>query len=242
LPVAPKEVKPAPVLPMSPRSALPAAPKKAKPGPVLPISPALPAAPKTSLPMSPRSALEISQVGVKTALNIEPDAGFQPTLSLPFPSDIELPENLATVSKPANLPSKPSPDRTPKIRIPKISNLAVKPSPKRTSVPKYTEGIALPTTSTVIPMIPITSPSVKTVKQVSVASTPSAEVLANIKNIVVSKLKAERVVKKGKDSAYNVAELKAIAGSLNLTKSGNKKDLIERIKKAILKVNPNAFD
>ena len=210
----------------------------------LPMSPRskveLPSVPK--LPMSPRSTLEISQEGVKTALKIESSAGFQPVLTLPFPSDIIIPVSLSTISRKANLPSKPSPERTSKIRIPKISSSVVKPSPKKSGIPKYTEGIALPTTSTVIPMIPITSPSVKVLKQVSVATTASAEVLENIKRIDIKKLKVERVVKKGKDSGYNVNELKAIAGSLNLTKSGNKKDLIQRIKNAILKVNPNAFD
>ena len=204
----------------------------------LPMSPRS----KVELPMSPRSTLEISQEGVKTALKIESSAGFQPVLTLPFPSDIIIPVSLSTISSKANLPSKPSPERTSKIRIPKISSSVVKPSPKKSGIPKYTEGIALPTTSTVIPMIPITSPSVKVLKQVSVATTASAEVLENIKRIDIKKLKVERVVKKGKDSGYNVNELKAIAGSLNLTKSGNKKDLIQRIKNAILKVNPNAFD
>ena len=214
-------------LPMSPRSKV-----------ELPMSPRS----KVELPMSPRSTLEISQEGVKTALKIESSAGFQPVLTLPFPSDIIIPVSLSTISSKANLPSKPSPERTSKIRIPKISSSVVKPSPKKSGIPKYTEGIALPTTSTVIPMIPITSPSVKVLKQVSVATTASAEVLENIKRIDIKKLKVERVVKKGKDSGYNVNELKAIAGSLNLTKSGNKKDLIQRIKNAILKVNPNAFD
>jgi len=203
-----------------------------------PLASSLPSAPiSKKSPKSSKSALEISQEGVKTALNIEPSARFQPTYT-----DIKIPETLVTISSKANLPSKPSPDRTPKIRIPKIGNSAVKPSPKKNIIPKYTEGIALPNTSTVIPMIPITSPSVKTVKQVSAASTPSSEVLENIKKIDINKLKSERVVKKGADSGYNVSELKMLAGSLNLTKSGNKKDLIERIKNAILKINPNAFD
>jgi len=234
-------------LPMSPRSKveLPMSPRSKVELPMSPRSKVeLPMSPrsKVELPMSPRSTLEISQEGVKTALKIESSAGFQPVLTLPFPSDIIIPVSLSTISSKANLPSKPSPERTSKIRIPKISSSVVKPSPKKSGIPKYTEGIALPTTSTVIPMIPITSPSVKVLKQVSVATTASAEVLENIKRIDIKKLKVERVVKKGKDSGYNVNELKAIAGSLNLTKSGNKKDLIQRIKNAILKVNPNAFD
>ena len=255
-------------LPKLEKQTLPSAPISSKPFPrkeALPMSPlakdirenreeiiqeiteeiekkTLPSISKVELPMSPRSTLEISQEGVKTALKIESSAGFQPVLTLPFPSDIIIPVSLSTISSKANLPSKPSPERTSKIRIPKISSSVVKPSPKKSGIPKYTEGIALPTTSTVIPMIPITSPSVKVLKQVSVATTASAEVLENIKRIDIKKLKVERVVKKGKDSGYNVNELKAIAGSLNLTKSGNKKDLIQRIKNAILKVNPNAFD
>jgi len=116
----------------------------------------------------------------------------------------------------------------------------VKPSPKKRESTVYTEGIALPTTSTIIPPIPIKSPTGETMAKVKKTETVSDEFMKKIMSIDVTKLKAERV--KGKDIGYSVSELKALAGGLNLTKTGNKKDLVERIKQAILKVNPAAFD
>ena len=44
------------------------------------------------------------------------------------------------------------------------------------------------------------------------------------------------------DNSYTVRELRVIAGSLNLAKSGNKKELVRRIKAEIMKINPNAFN
>ena len=185
------------------------------------------ALPKAELPKL-ESSLKIARAGVSTALDIEPEASFQ----------MESP-SLATIASPANLPTKKSKDKTPKIRIPKIISSSVKPSPKKKNGPVLTTGIALPTSSTIIPPIPITSPST-----MSISTTPKTEqdteMMKNITGINLAKLKSDRVGKN--EEAYSVAELKSIAGSLKLTKSGNKKELVERIKNVILKFNPSAFN
>ena len=181
-------------------------------------------------PSAPISALEVAREGVKTAKGAEAEAAFQ--------------GNLATIASPANLPSKKAKDTTPKIRIPKIAGLAVKSSPKRAVKSGKGKGekkgeIELPTDSTVIPSIPITSPAAMKIPKAA-SSSGDNDLLKIINSIDVSKLRADRV--KDKDAGYNVNDLKTLAGALNLPKSGNKKDLVDRIKALILKVKPNAFD
>ena len=117
----------------------------------------------------------------------------------------------------------------------------VKPSPKNIQKPTFGEGIKLPTTTTVIPPIPIKSPSASRKHQSKKSDEFSDDYMKNIMSIDVTKLKAGRAIK-GTESGYNVNEFKALAGGLNLTKTGNKKELVERIKQAILNVNPTAFD
>ena len=172
------------------------------------------------------TALEEAREGVRTAKGAEEQAAFQ--------------GNLATIASPANLPSKKAKDTTPKIRIPKIAGLAVKSSPKRVGKAKGKKGeIELPSDSTVIPSIPITSPQAMKIPK-AVTSSADNDLLKIINSIDVSKLRADRV--KDKEAGYNVNDLKTLAGALNLPKSGNKKDLVDRIKALILKVKPNTFD
>ena len=222
--------------------------------------PAPPSLPKAPIPL--KTSLMISQEGVEKAKLAEPEASFQKKVAIsslppisglpsvtsklpPISSPSELPvvpfpttgeESLTIIASPANLPSKRSRESTPKIRIPKIKSSPVKPSPqKRTSI--KSGGIQLPSISTVIPQIPIKSPSAITMSKVVSAEVPASDVMENIKKIDLNKLRAER---SGKIESYSVTELKVFAGALNLTKSGSKKDLVERIKTAILKVNPTA--
>lgn len=223
----------------------------------------------SSISSTQKTSLEIAQEGVETAKLAEPEASFQkeakaafqkkkkkpaavriselrkpeklpdlPPLTglktLAFPTGEE--ETLTVIASPANLPSKPSPEGTPKIRIPKIKASPVRPSPSG-RVKKTGGKISFPTTSTIIQPIPISSPSAVSVSKVKVATVSEEDIMENIKVIDLNKLSAER---SAKGKTYSVAELKTIAGSLDLTKSGSKKDLVERIKAAILKVNPNA--
>lgn len=145
-----------------------------------------------------------------------------------------------TISSPANLPTARTQTPSAKIKIPKIQSTAVKPSPKtaKTSTAKGT--VTLPSEATIIPSIPISSPAAAPARAPVKATTEAAQVMQNLMNIDVKKLEPGRV-KKGSE-AYSVAELKAIAGSLNLIKTGSKKELVDRIKAHILKVNPTAFD
>jgi len=177
-----------------------------------------------------------------------------PTLKefkLPPVSEIKEPEikelvipKPITTPKEVPLPTKRPKEVTPSIRIPKIKTTAVKPSPKRISKPKAfvppIGGMQLPEETTVIPSIPITSPSALQTSKIAVAKTESAQVMENIKTIDINKLNVGKT-RKG-DGSYSVTELRSIAGSINLIKSGNKKQLVERIKATIKKVNPSAFD
>jgi len=149
-----------------------------------------------------------------------------------------------TTPKEVPLPTKRPKEITPSIRIPKIKTTAVKPSPMRISKPTSfvppIGGMQLPIETTVIPSIPITSPSALQTSKITIAKTESAQVMENIKTIDINKLNVGKT-KKGNES-YSVRELRSIAGSLNMIKSGNKKQLVERIKAFIKKVNPSAFD
>ena len=186
--------------------------------PKIPLTPSALSTPSvSSLPsqsIQNKAALEIAREGVKTAKLAEPEALFQ----------------LATIASPANLPSRPSKETTPRVRIPNIYEKAVKKTPKK-SAPVFNEE------STIIPPIPITSPAaIKIPRQEKTEE--NEELIKNINAIDVTKLTAER----GKNAGYSVNELKSLAGSLGLTKNGSKKDLVERIKTLILKYKPNAFD
>jgi hypothetical protein len=120
----------------------------------------------------------------------------------------------------------------PRIKIPKMIPSPAQPiSPAKSKI----SGVALLKQTTVVKPIPVISPKPIKARVVS-ANIPEENLLENIKKIDTTKLKPDR---KGKNS-YSVVELKAIAGSLNLAKSGSKKDLVERIKAAILRVNPSA--
>jgi hypothetical protein len=70
--------------------------------------------------------------------------------------------------------------------------------------------------------------------------TLDADMMKNVMAIDVTRLKSERTGKN--DTSYKMPELKALAGSLNLPKTGNKKDLVERIKRVISEYNPSAFN
>ena len=103
--------------------------------------------------------------------------------------------------------------------------------------------IQLPTGSTVVKPIPLTSPAAvpqQPATGLAVAYTPQQQVVENIMNIDPTRLNPGRAKKD--DNSYTVTQLRAMAGSLNLPKSGNKKELVDRIKAAVLKVKPNAFN
>jgi hypothetical protein len=233
--------------PLKPLSGAPMFAPKEKAKPVSVISmPVFPELPALKPPKEVKeTALQIAQKGVKTAHLVEPEAGFQPkTVGEAYPKTplilgVEGQVSLTTIVSPANLPMKKSKKTTPKIKIPKIKSSAIKPSPTLVQRKTIVSGVSFPKTSTVIPPIPITSPSAINIPKISSAEASSEDVLKNIKNIDVTKLKGERV-RKGEDS-YSVAELRTLAGSIGISKSGGKKDLVERIKKEILKVNPSAF-
>ena len=118
-------------------------------------------------------------------------------------------------------------------RTPKINTVGTQGYPQ----------IRLPTVQTVMQPIVLTSPVAITQQKgtgLAVAYTPQQQVVENIMRIDPTRLNPRRARKD--DNSYSVKQLKAIAGSINLTKSGNKKELVDRIKSAILKVNPNAFN
>lgn len=185
-----------------------------------------------AVPKSKKPPAAVPKSSLKTELPPPPPLTGLRTLAFPTGDG----ESLSVVASPANLPSKPSPEGTPKIRIPKIKASPVRPSPMG-RIKKTGGKISFPTTSTIIQPIAISSPSAVSVSKVKVAKVPEADIMENIKTIDLNKLSAER---SAKGKTYSVAELKTIAGGLDLTKSGSKKDLVERIKAAILKVNPNA--
>jgi len=128
----------------------------------------------------------------------------------------------------------PRTDLTQPIQLPKVKATAPIPDIQR---------IQLPIASTVMKPVPLTSPAPITQRPetgLAVAYTPEQEKIKHIMNIDPSRLSSDRAKKD--DTSYSVADLRTIAGTLNLAKSGNKKDLVERIKAEILKVNPNAFN
>jgi len=132
-----------------------------------------------------------------------------------------------------------------KIHLPKIRE-TMTPGVTNTVAPPITSpfpSIRLPTAQTV--MQPVALPSPRNVPQqqetgIAVAYTPQQQVVENIMQVDPTRLNPDRA-KKG-DNSYTVAQLRGIAGSLDLPKSGNKKELVERITAKILKVNPNAFN
>ena len=129
-----------------------------------------------------------------------------------------------------------------KIHLPKIKETAAIPSPQPTAVAGFPQ-IRLPTMQTVMQPIALTSPMAVSQQQetgLAVAYTPKQQVVENIMKIDPKRLNPRRARKD--DNSYAVKQLRAIAGSINLPKSGNKKELVDRIKAAILKVNPQAFN
>ena len=72
------------------------------------------------------------------------------------------------------------------------------------------------------------------------AYAPAQNAISNLRAVDPSRLNPRRAKKN--DNSYSVAELKGIAGSANLSKSGTKKELVARIKNKLLQLNPHAFD
>ena len=175
--------------------------------------------------------------------SLQPKLPQLPTIK---PSEQGLTPGLLSGFKPLSDAQIPTPKTTPLsfstlqpvIQMPMIKSTAPLPSSK--------SGIKLPATRTTILPIPLTSPSIllgdtKPYQNISVAYTPEQDLIRNINNINVKKLNTGRG-RKGDDTSYTVVELKSIANSINLPKSGSKKDLVSRIKSAVLKVSPHAFD
>ena len=127
------------------------------------------------------------------------------------------------------------------IHLPKIKETAAVPGIKGTQV-QGIPSVRLPTTQTVMQPVALQSPTNIPQQEagLAVAYTPQQQVVENITQIDPERLNAGRAKKD--DDSYNVVQLRAIAGSLNLSKSGNKKDLVERIKAKMLSINPNAFN
>lgn len=153
-----------------------------------------------------------------------------------------------TITSIANLPS-PSSRKTnepsPKIKIPKVKGVAVKKVKKGDNYVQPLGGsIMLPTSTTIVPEIPISPPSASVIKPQlqNKAVIEASQVMENIKDIDLSRLTDERVNKKSGVTPYSINELKTLAAALNLAKTGNKKDLVDRIKSYVLKYNPSAFD
>jgi hypothetical protein len=208
------------------------------------------------------------QEGAYEAMNINPRAFFQrkietetrippPIVTKPVtkPTVSQLPpvtkSPLTALSPIPQMPSFPSPKveqvalptttvtkKAPLIHMPKtITTVPIKPVvppvTRHRGLPKFT----FPTDTTVMKPIPLASPVVVVTQEISVAQTPQQQAVENIMAIDPTRLNPGRAKKD--DNSYTVAELRFIAGSINLPKSGNKKTLVERIKAAIRKVNPN---
>ena len=103
------------------------------------------------------------------------------------------------------------------------------------TIPKFSFSLQ----ETVIKPIPLMSPTEITndIQGLAVAYTPQQQVVQNILDIDPKRLNPRRAKKD--DNSYDVKQLRFFSGSLNLSKSGNKKELVNRIKSAIIKVNPN---
>ena len=172
-------------------------------------------------------SLEIAQKGVEIALDVEPDAGFQ--------------IGLATISRLANLPTSKKRGAGGKIKIPRAAGSVLKVTkPKNGKSANNFEGSLqsrLPDDATIIP--PSKIQIVKTVNKEK-DNEKEKELISIINGINVNKLVPGRV--SGKSEAYNVNDLKSIAGSLGLVKTGKKNELVDRIKEKILSMKPNAFD
>ena len=188
------------------------------------------------------STLSVIRGGVTTSIPVNPSAAFQQKrvstgTKLPSITTIPLP-----TKSPTGITTQP-------IHIPKIKSTMPTPvsipASISTSVPApVSPRIALPSLVTVMKPISLTSPVAVTTPNftsgLAVAYTPQQQVVENIKKIDPKKLNPSRA-RRG-DNSYSVPELRAIAGSINLPKSGNKKDLVNRIIAAMKKVNTTAID
>ncbi len=169
----------------------------------------------------------------------------QPAVVLPGLT-VALPTVLSPQQPTAPLPIGRATGAAPQIHFPKIKETAAVPqglpqiqTPRVPGVPT----VRLPTTQTVMQPVALTSPAAIPEQEetgLAVAYTPQQQVVENITQIDTTRLNAGRAKKD--DNSYTVVQLRAIAGSLNLAKSGNKKDLVERIKAKMLSINPNAFN
>ncbi len=187
-----------------------------------------PTQPISGLPPLPQVTSPLPQIGIAT-----PAA--QPGVHLPNiqtqtiqPVTTALPTGTIHRQKMATQVTQP-------IRIPTVK--ATVPIP--TGLPQ----IKLPKVTTVMRPIPLASPAATTQRPgtgLAVAYTPQQQVVQNIMNIDPKRLNPRRA--KNNDGSYSVKQLKAIAGGLNVSKSGTKKELVDRIKAKILKINPNAFN
>jgi len=171
-----------------------------------------------------KKTVAIAKKGVEEAELVEEEAVFQ--------------VGLATISARPNLPGMQKKKRvSPQIRIPKISITGIKASPNRNVVK---QGVFdLPEDATIIPKVSVVSPSSLKYSKTK-EKDEDATMIENINSIELNKLIDGRT---GKNvGGYAVADLKVIAGSLGLSKTGNKAELVSRIKTTILKYKPNAFD
>jgi len=162
----------------------------------------------------------------------------QQVVQLPLPPLSQVVQPHVQLPLTVSLPTGKVTKTTMAIHIPKIKE-TVKPADELVKGMEELQ-ITFPTFPTVMNPIPLTSPKEFQQKaELAIAYTPEQQVVQNIQNIDTSKLNPKRV-KRGDTTSYTVTELKAIAGSINLSKSGNKKNLVDKIRAAILKINPNA--
>ena len=219
------------------------------PGITLPKGPVAPTQPTGFQPLpqiitspTPQPAVVLPGINVVLPTQQLPTQQL-PTQQLPAQ---QLPAQQLPAQPTATLPIGRATGVAPQIHLPKIKETAPIPqgfpqiqTPRFPGIPT----VRLPTTQTVMQPVALTSPAAIPEQEetgLAVAYTPQQQVVENITQIDATRLNAGRAKKD--DNSYTVVQLRAIAGSLNLAKSGNKKDLVERIKAKMLSVNPNAFN
>lgn len=225
---------------------------------------------KTALTQPPKASVGPGGLPMRTDLStlnqlrrtvnvppgINPEAAYQKRTEIPRGKTVPLPTTKPAIIRPiSDLPGIiTSPGRQPVVRIEsplptgrrqrkKPSQAISLPKIKETvSVPSEVGKIKLPTDITLITPVALKSPAAVPESRstgVAVAYTPQQQVVENIMGIDISKLNTKRATKD--NSSYTTKELKAIAGSLNLPKSGTKKELVDRITATIKKIKPDAF-
>ena len=93
--------------------------------------------------------------------------------------------------------------------------------------PSITTGVLIPQLQTIIQKVQLGTPTI--MSSAVISTTASQDV--NLSNIDVNKIKAKR--SSAKSAVYSVRELRRIAGQLKISTSGNKSNLVRRIKEKL---------